>query len=115
MPDGNYTRLSDKPGMLISPTFSYSDVESSYDSQEQGFSVNGAMFGDMVGVGKAKIRNVKERQTNFAHLSSNINLQSNDSGPTSSIKRSEVSSKKRTFEVDTNLPNKVVDLGGMHK
>ena len=110
MPDGNYTRLSDKPGMLISSTFSYSDVESSYDSKEQGFSVDGAMFGDMVGVGKAKIRNVKERQTNFAHLSSNINLQSNDSGPTSSVKRSEVSSKKRTFEVDTNLPNKVGDL-----
>jgi len=79
-------------------------------SEEQGFSVDGAMFGDMVGVGKAKIRNVKERQTNFAHLSSNINLQSNDSGPTSSVKRSEVSSKKRTFEVDTNLPNKVGDL-----
>ncbi|MGI9215157.1 MAG: hypothetical protein ACR2HS_05915, partial [Gammaproteobacteria bacterium] len=78
---GNYSRLSITPGMLISPAFNYSDVESSYDSKEVGLSVDKLVFGEMVS--GVKLRDVRRRQINFAHLSDNLGLHSNDRRPAS--------------------------------
>ena len=105
---GFYTRLSVTPGMLISPTFSYSDVESTDVSHERGLTMDGLIFGEVVG--GIKLRDVKKQQINFAHLSSNIHLQSKDSRPTSHCRQSEESCSKGTIEVDTGIVKKINDI-----